>query len=76
MFYMYAVYAAIKNMHIYSRGNHNQVLAVLIIAFCIVFIFAWGVANTGTAARHRDKMVMIFGTLLTLSFNRGERVHD
>ncbi len=76
MFYMYAVYAAIKNMHIYGRSNHNQVLAVLIIAFCIVFIFAWGVVNTGTAARHRDKMVMIFGTLLALSFNRGERVHD
>ena len=75
-FYMYTVITVIKNMRFYSWYNRNQAIAILIIAFCIVFIFAWGVANTGTAARHRDKMVMIFGTLLALSFNRGERVHD
>lgn len=72
LFYIYAVVAVIKNMRFYSQYNRNQVVAILIIAFCIVFIFAWGVVNTGTAARHRDKMVMLFGTLLALSFNRGE----
>lgn len=72
LFYIYTVVTVIKNMPFYSRYNRNQAIAILIIAFCIVFIFAWGVANTGTAARHRDKMVMIFGTLLALGFNRGE----
>ena len=76
MFYMYAVYAAVKNRTFYSRNNHNQVLALLIIVFCIVFIFAWGVSNTGTAARHREKMVMLFAALLALSFNRGESKYD
>ncbi len=76
LFYMYALFAAVKNMHYYGLNNRNQVLAVMIIAFCIVFIFAWGVANTGTAARHRDKMVMLFGVLLALSLDRGESRND
>ena len=66
LFYMYVAVAVIKNMRVYSVHNRNQVLAVLIIAFCIVFIFAWGVTNTGTAARHRDKLVMIFWNIVSV----------
>ena len=50
-----------------SMGT-GMVIAFLIIALCTVFVFAWGVSNTGTAVRHRDKMVILYGVLLGLSW--------
>ena len=65
LFYMWAVKDAITNL----RRNKNQqlIIALLIILFCVVFVFAWGVSNTGTATRHREKMVIIFGLVWALS---------
>ncbi len=40
---------------------------LLLVAACMVFVFAWGVSNTGTATRHRDKMVILFGILYGLA---------
>lgn len=36
---------------------------------CTVFVFAWGVSNTGTACRHRDKMTIIWGLILALTYS-------
>lgn len=66
IFYLWAVKDAIDCIR--HHGKHrNLVLALLIILFCVVFVFAWGVSNTGTATRHREKMVIIFGLLWALS---------
>ena len=32
-----------------------------------VFVFSWGVSNTGTAIRHRDKLITFFAVALALS---------
>ena len=76
MFYLFTVYMAIKNINNHEKNNKNITVAILIIMFCVVFIFAWGVANTGTAARHRDKLVTIFATLGALGLHRGEYARD
>lgn len=62
MFYFWAV----KDAIVYIRSNNKNrtmAIALLIVLSCVVFVFAWGVSNTGTATRHREKMVIIFGLL-------------
>ena len=76
LFYILSVYSAIRC--IINRRSDNHVLAavILLIAIGVVFVFAWGCANTGTAARHREKMVMIFALLWAVSqdsFTRDDR---
>lgn len=59
-----------------DEGEHKQILiALLIVAAAIAFVFAWGVSNTGTAARHRDKMVLIFGLIYAISLNPKRAPH-
>ena len=67
-FYLWAVKDAWDCIRCHGK-NRNIVIALLIILFCVVFVFAWGVSNTGTAARHREKMVIIFGLVWALSHN-------
>lgn len=61
----------IKNVIMYLKkentGNKEKIVCLLIIAFFCTFIFAWGVSNTGTASRHRDKMVCLYGVLYALT---------
>ena len=61
----------IKNVILYfQRGNtknQEKIICLLVIAFFCTFIFAWGVSNTGTASRHRDKMVCLYGVLYALT---------
>lgn len=66
MFYFAAVRSALGNLKSMSKKNKDQTIAIIIVSLCIVFVFAWGVSNTGTAARHRDKLVMLFATLHAL----------
>lgn len=60
MFYLYTLYRAI--LYIMSGEEENRILIItlIILAVCTVFVFAWGVSNTGTAARHREKMVVLY----------------
>lgn len=46
--------------------NRELVIILLIVAFALLFVFAWGVSNTGTAVRHRDKAVVLYAVLLGL----------
>ena len=56
----------LKNKESLYRGI---IICLLIIAFFCTFIFAWGVSNTGTASRHRDKMVCLYGIINALTTN-------
>jgi hypothetical protein len=57
-----------------SKRPQNRVLliALCLIAICIVFVFSWGLANTGTAIRHRDKFIFLFGLILSLTYAPSE----
>lgn len=68
--YLTSVYFSIKTI----KNSNNKlyksiVISLLIIAFCAVFVFGWGVSNTGTALRHRDKLFAIFAILLGVSWS-------
>ena len=39
---------------------------LFIVSFVTTFVFAWGVSNTGTASRHRDKMIILYGVMYSL----------
>ena len=69
LFYFHVVYSAIIKV---KMENAESVLSIiwLIIAFSVIFVFAWGVSNTGTAARHRDKLVPIFSIMWACSIHK------
>ena len=68
LYYLYIVTRAFRYLRIWDLKNKTLVLNMLIITICAVFVFAWGVSNTGTAARHRDKLVTLFAFMHALTF--------
>lgn len=52
-------------------------LLLIFVLLSISFVFGWGVTNTGTAVRHRDKFVAVFAVLFAVCFDarvrRGRR---
>ena len=66
VFYLWSIKDALTYIKRYRRYR-TMIIAILIVLFCVVFVFAWGVSNTGTATRHREKLVIIFGILWALS---------
>ena len=63
--------AVIKDVFVFflnrDAQNKGLVIGLLMLAFFTTFIFAWGVSNTGTATRHRDKMVCLYALIMVLS---------
>lgn len=64
MYYAVSIYFAIKTVREKYGEQRCIAIALLIIGFMGAFVFGWGVANTGTACRHRDKMVLLFGAMM------------
>lgn len=68
--YVTSLYFSIRTI---TKSNNNLykslVISLLIIEFCGVFVFGWGVSNTGTALRHRDKLFSIFAIMLGISWS-------
>lgn len=76
LFYFAAVQSAVGNLKYMCKKNKDKTIAIIILSMCIVLVFAWGVSNTGTAARHRDKLVVLFATLFALGMDgRLEKDH-
>ena len=71
LFYLITIKNAIVYLHSKELQNREIAICLLIIAFFCTFIFAWGVSNTGTASRHRDKMVCLYGIIYVLTSNTG-----
>lgn len=67
LFYLVTVKNSIVYLQSRKKENIGCIICLLIIAFFCTFIFAWGVSNTGTASRHRDKMVCLFGIIYALT---------
>lgn len=70
MFYIISIINAIRfinnNKIIKSK---SIVMVLLIIIFCVTFVFAWGVSNTGTAIRHRDKIFTWILMIYAMSYD-------
>lgn len=69
LFYLITIKNAIGYLQSKQQENREIIICLLIVAFFCTFIFAWGVSNTGTASRHRDKMVCLYGIIYALTIN-------
>ena len=69
LLFVTSIYYAIKYINIHKEQNINKNLltSLLLIAMSSSFVFGWGVSNTGTACRHRNKFICIYIVLLALS---------
>ena len=66
-FFMLVYYRTIKYIRYRIQENRAIIIALFVIALCTTFVFGWGVANFGTALRHRNKMMAVYGLLLGLT---------
>lgn len=67
MYYLVSIWNIFKYLRTHEEKNRILIIALFIIAFAAVFVFAWGTSNAGTASRHRDKLLLMFALLLALS---------
>lgn len=69
-YYMIAIVLCLKTIRKCKGEKRNLAIAFLIISICVAFVFGWGVTNTGTAIRHRDKMILLFGLMNMVYFSQ------
>ena len=69
LFYLITIKNTINYLRSSKQKNRGIIICLFVIAFICTFIFAWGVSNTGTATRHRDKMVCLYGIIYALTLN-------
>lgn len=67
MFYLSVSWRTIKALRSSDLEHKSVLIAMTIVALCAVFTFGWGVSNTGTAMRHREKLVSVFALMLALT---------
>ncbi|MBR4235934.1 MAG: hypothetical protein IKR85_07720 [Clostridia bacterium] len=72
LFYLITIINSITYLRRCDQHHRSIVIGLISIVFFCTFIFSWGTSNTGTATRHRDKMVLLYGLLycLTLHSNK------
>lgn len=68
LFYLTVVWCDIKYICSKTLKNRTLVIVLSIIVACTVVVFSWGTANSGTACRHRDKIAIIFGLIMALTY--------
>lgn len=69
-FFAFVIIMGIKKIRSDNLNNKVLLSLLLFIAFSVTFVFAWGVSNTGTALRHRDKVIALFIIILSLTDNK------
>ena len=67
--YLLIILRAFKYIRYAKKDDENRLLlvALLFVLLLSAAFFSWGVSNTGTAIRHRDKFIAIIATLFALS---------
>lgn len=79
LIYFFVLYKSVKYLRKYKTNdikNRNLLLSLLIVSFFIAFIFSWGVTNTGTAIRHRDKFIVLYAVMFGLSYSRNKHINN
>ena len=68
LYYLVTIKNAFLYLYAGYKKNRELLICLIIVASICTFVFAWGVSNTGTATRHRDKMVCLYGVIYALAF--------
>lgn len=68
LFYIVTLIYAIKALKIKDRQYKSLLIGLLIMSFVTMMFFSWGVSNSGTALRHREKFISIYVILLGVSW--------
>lgn len=76
LYYLLVIIRTLQFLKLKNTKNRSIVIALGIIALGTTFVFAWGSANAGTAARHRDKMALLYGLLLAMSIDGLKKKHE
>ncbi len=69
LYYLLILYQVFSYLKQNKGSKRTLVFNVLIITMCMVFVFAWGVSNSGTACRHRDKTATLFALMYALTLS-------
>ena len=75
LYYLWIILLSIHYIMSCKSINRTLVINIMIIIICSVFAFAWGVSNTGTAVRHRDKLITIFAAIHALCCDPSKGLH-
>ena len=65
-FYLYVFFATLPYLRRKHLPYRTLIILFLVLGLASAFVFGWGVSNTGTALRHRNKMISIFMIQLAL----------
>ena len=78
LFYMYIIFTVYNYLLLNRRNNrnHNILISLVIISISSLFVFAWGCNNTGTATRHRDKMMSIYSIMLAIINDESKKTYN
>jgi ABC-type transport system involved in multi-copper enzyme maturation permease subunit len=67
LFYGYVFFTAAP--YVFTRKQRPTISGLFLIALLVLMMFGWGVSNSGTALRHRDKMVIHYLLMYALVSN-------
>lgn len=67
VYYFTVIVSIFKYLRHGEKSNRATVIAMTIIAAGTIFVFAWGTSNTGTATRHRDKLMILSALIWALT---------
>lgn len=66
-FYLMTYLIAFKALKKSNNNKKQLIISILVTALISALTFAWGVSNSGTAMRHRDKFLPVYIILIALS---------
>ncbi|MCQ2353516.1 MAG: hypothetical protein MJ102_00265 [Clostridia bacterium] len=66
--FVFAIYSIFKR----KSEIPSMVSALFFASVLVLFIFSWGCSNSGTALRHRDKMIMLYLVEFALLWDKFE----
>lgn len=72
LFYAWVIIGSLRFIKYNTTENRSLAISLLIVALLVLFVFSWGVSNTGTAIRHRDKVVVLYVVLWAISWNTND----
>lgn len=75
--YLWIIIRSIRSIFRSSKQDNKAIMiSLLLIALVISAAFSWGVTNTGTATRHRDKLIVFFIVLFVLSGKQASPIKE
>lgn len=66
LFYLVSFVQGTRSLKYSNAEEKKYAFLFMVIALCTAFVFSWGTTNTGTATRHREKMVIIYAVMYAI----------